>query len=53
MENHYPKSEVKTMKSKLDIEIEAAEKGLKERGGISFYCRKRDEYVFIPKNATS
>ena len=47
----YPnKAAFKTGKSKLDMQMDRANQESKLSPGISFYCRKRDEYLFIPSN---
>ena len=46
----YPnKAAVKTSKSAFDIQFDNAEKESKTRKGISFYCGKRHEFIFIAK----
>lgn len=40
----------KTSKSKFDIQYEIAQKEGHNKHGISFYCPKRDVYMFIENN---
>ena len=43
------KADFKTGKSKLDLQIESVNNESKYKEGISFYCSKRQQYLFIPK----